>query len=97
MIGGGWIPTRVEVAAKSGDMAYASGTYTFGLQGCYSGKITVKDGGKYLEVWGKAAQTELGRSADARGIPIFLVPRLLTDRFTASHAPLVRKRPIVAP
>jgi ketosteroid isomerase-like protein len=62
MIGGGWIPTRVEVA-KSGDMAYVSGTYTFDFKDA-SGK-TVKDRGKYLEVWERQPDGSWKCSADA--------------------------------
>jgi uncharacterized protein (TIGR02246 family) len=45
-----WNTTRVEVS-KSGDMAYASGTYELTTND-KSGK-PVKDSGKYLEVWEK--------------------------------------------
>ena len=62
MIGGGWIPTRVEVA-KSGDMAYVSGTYTSDFKDA-SGK-TVKDRGKYLEVWQRQTDGSWKCSADA--------------------------------
>ena len=61
MISGGWIPTRVEVA-KSGDMAYVSGTYTFDFKDA-SGK-TVKDRGKYLEVWERQPDGSWKCSAD---------------------------------
>ncbi len=49
---GGWKPTKVEVA-KSGDLAYLSGTYDFTLNDA-KGK-PVKDRGKYVEVWKKQA------------------------------------------
>ena len=62
MISGGWKPTRVEVA-KSGDMAYVSGTYTFDFKDA-SGK-TVKDRGKYLEVWERQPDGSWKCSADA--------------------------------
>ena len=62
MIGGGWIPIRVEVA-KSGDMAYVSGTYTFDFKDA-SGK-TVKDRGKYLVVWERQPDGSWQCSADA--------------------------------
>ncbi len=52
MISGGWKANRVEVA-KSGDMAYASGTYNWVGKGP-DGK-EIKDRGKYLEVWKKQA------------------------------------------
>jgi len=49
---GGWKPTKVEVA-KSGDMAYVSGTYEMTLNDA-SGK-PVTDRGKYLEAVKKQA------------------------------------------
>jgi ketosteroid isomerase-like protein len=52
MVSGGWKVTRVEVA-KSGDMAYVSGTYDWVARDA-SGK-QIKDTGKYLEVWEKQA------------------------------------------
>jgi ketosteroid isomerase-like protein len=52
-----WKATRVEVA-KSGDMAYVSGTY----------EVTMNDGtkdrGKYLEVWEKQADGKWKCGAD---------------------------------
>jgi len=52
-----WKATKVEVA-KSGDMAYVSGTY----------EVTMKDGtkeqGKYLEVWEKQADGKWKCGAD---------------------------------
>jgi len=62
MIGGGWKPTRVEVA-KSGDMAYVSGTYTFNFKD--AGGKTVEDRGKYLEVWERQADGSWKCGADA--------------------------------
>ena len=62
MISGGWRPTRVEVA-KSGDMAYVSGTYTFNVKD--AGGKTMKDRGKYLEVWKRQADGSWKCSADA--------------------------------
>ena len=62
MISGGWKATRVEVA-KSGDMAYVSGTYTFNFKDA-SGK-TVRDRGKYLEVWQRQTDGSWKCSADA--------------------------------
>jgi len=47
-----WKTTKVEVA-KSGDMAYASGTYELTMNDA-SGK-PVNDHGKYIEVWEKQA------------------------------------------
>ena len=47
-----WKTTKVEVA-KSGDLAYVSGTYEETMTDA-SGK-PVKDRGKYLEVWEKQA------------------------------------------
>jgi uncharacterized protein (TIGR02246 family) len=47
-----WKTTKVEVA-KSGDMAYASGTYEFTMNDA-SGKPTTERG-KYVEVWEKQA------------------------------------------
>ena len=49
---GGWKATRVEVA-RSGDLAYLSGTYDLTLNDA-KGK-PVKDRGKYVEVWKKQA------------------------------------------
>ncbi len=49
---GGWKPNKVEVA-KSGDLAYLSGTYDLTLNDA-KGK-PVKDRGKYVEVWKKQA------------------------------------------
>jgi len=48
---GGWKPTKVEVA-RSGDLAYISGTYDFTANDA-SGKPAT-DHGKYVEVWKKA-------------------------------------------
>jgi ketosteroid isomerase-like protein len=62
MISGGWKATRVDVA-KSGDMAYVSGTYTFNSKDA-RGK-TVEDRGKYLEVWKRQADGSWKCSADA--------------------------------
>ena len=62
MISGGWKVTRVEVA-KSGDMAYASGTYDWVGKGA-DGK-EVKDRGKYLEVWKKQADGTWKCTADS--------------------------------
>src|SRR3954462_1871 len=45
-----WNTTRVEVS-KTGDMAYATGTYELAMND-KSGK-PMKDSGKYLEVWQK--------------------------------------------
>lgn len=61
MISGGWKPTRIEVA-KSGDLAYISGTYTWAGRGA-DGK-EIKDEGKYLEVWKKQADGSWKCSAD---------------------------------
>jgi ketosteroid isomerase-like protein len=47
-----WKTTKVEVA-KSGDMAYASGTYELTMNDA-TGK-PVNDRGKYVEVWEKKA------------------------------------------
>ena len=51
-VNGSWKPTKVEVA-KSGDMAYISGTYDWTTKDA-SGNIS-KDRGKYLEVMKKQA------------------------------------------
>lgn len=48
---GGWKATKVEVA-RSGDLAYVSGTYEFNEKD--DGK-PITDKGKYLEVWKKQA------------------------------------------
>jgi ketosteroid isomerase-like protein len=56
-----WKATKVEVA-KSGDMAYVSGTYEVALKDA-SGK-PVNDRGKYLEVWEKQANGEWKCGAD---------------------------------
>ena len=61
MVSGSWKATRVEVA-KSGDMAYVSGTYKWAAKDA-SGK-TVKDHGKYLEVWEKQADGSWKCGAD---------------------------------
>ena len=61
MIRGSWKATRVEVA-KSGDMAYISGTYEWTSKDA-SGK-TVKDHGKYLEVFEKQADGSWKCGAD---------------------------------
>jgi ketosteroid isomerase-like protein len=61
MIKGSWKATRVEVA-KSGDMAYVSGTYDWTSKDP-SGK-TVKDHGKYLEVFEKQADGSWKCTAD---------------------------------
>jgi ketosteroid isomerase-like protein len=57
MISGSWKATRVEVA-KSGDMANVSGTYKDA-----NGK-TIKDRGKYLEVFEKQADGSWKCGAD---------------------------------
>jgi ketosteroid isomerase-like protein len=49
---GGWKATKVEVA-RSGDLAYVSGTYEFNEKDDSGKPIT--DKGKYLEVWKKQA------------------------------------------
>jgi ketosteroid isomerase-like protein len=49
---GGWKATKVEVA-RSGDLAYISGTYEFNEKDDSGKPIT--DKGKYLEVWKKQA------------------------------------------
>jgi ketosteroid isomerase-like protein len=46
----GWQPVKVE-AARSGDVAYARGTYDLSFKGA-RGRL-VRDHGKYLEVWKK--------------------------------------------
>jgi ketosteroid isomerase-like protein len=61
MISGSWKATRVEVA-KSGDMAYVSGTYKWTSKDA-SGK-TVNDHGKYLEVFEKQADGSWKCGAD---------------------------------
>jgi ketosteroid isomerase-like protein len=62
LIKGSWTPTRVEVA-KSGDMAYVSGTYEWTYKDA-SGKV-INDTGKYLEVWEKQADGSWKCGADA--------------------------------
>ena len=57
-----WKATRVEVA-KSGDMAYVSGTYEVTMNDA-SGK-PVNDRGKYLEVWEKQSDGKWKCGADA--------------------------------
>lgn len=49
---GGWQATKVEVA-RSGDLAYVSGTYEF--KETDTGGRPITDKGKYLEVWKKQA------------------------------------------
>src|SRR5262245_3454414 len=61
MVDGSWKATRVEVA-KSGDMAYVSGTYEWTAK-TPDGKQT-KDHGKYLEVWEKQADGSWKCGAD---------------------------------
>jgi ketosteroid isomerase-like protein len=61
MIKGSWQSTRVEVA-KSGDMAYSSGTFNWTYKDA-AGK-TIKDHGKYLEVWKKQADGSWKCTAD---------------------------------
>ncbi|HJT81761.1 MAG TPA: SgcJ/EcaC family oxidoreductase [Chthoniobacterales bacterium] len=56
-----WKTTRVEVS-KSGDMAYASGTYDFVMKDA-GGKSTTERG-KYLEVWEKEADGKWKCGAD---------------------------------
>jgi ketosteroid isomerase-like protein len=56
-----WKTTKVEVA-KSGDMAYSSGTYELTMNDA-SGK-PVNDRGKYLEVWEKQANGKWKCGAD---------------------------------
>ena len=56
-----WKATRIEVA-KSGDIAYLSGTYEVTLNDA-SGKL-VNDRGKYLEVWEKQADGKWKCGAD---------------------------------
>ena len=50
--GGGWKASKVEVA-RSGDLAYVSGSYEFAEKDDSGKPIT--DKGKYLEVWRKQA------------------------------------------
>jgi len=49
---GGWKATKVEVA-RSGDLAYVSGTYEFNEKDDSGNPMT--DKGKYLEIWKKQA------------------------------------------
>jgi ketosteroid isomerase-like protein len=56
-----WKATKVE-AAKSGDLAYVSGTYEETMTDA-SGKL-VKDRGKYVEVWEKQADGKWKCGAD---------------------------------
>jgi ketosteroid isomerase-like protein len=62
-----WKATRVEVA-KSGDMAYLSGTY----------EVTMNDGtkdrGKYIEVWEKQADGTWKCGADAWNSDLPIAP-----------------------
>jgi uncharacterized protein (TIGR02246 family) len=57
-----WKATKVEVA-KSGDMAFLSGTYEVTMKD--AGGKTVNDRGKYLEVWEKQADGKWKCGADA--------------------------------
>jgi uncharacterized protein (TIGR02246 family) len=50
--GGDWKPTKIEVA-RSGDLAYVSGTYEFTEKD--DGGKPITDKGKYLDVWRKQA------------------------------------------
>jgi ketosteroid isomerase-like protein len=56
-----WKTTKVEVA-KSGDMAYSSGTYELTMNDA-TGK-PVNDHGKYIEVWEKQADGKWKCGAD---------------------------------
>jgi uncharacterized protein (TIGR02246 family) len=56
-----WTTTKVEVA-KSGDMAYSSGTYELTMNDA-SGNLA-KDRGKYLEVWEKQTDGKWKCGAD---------------------------------
>ena len=49
---GGWKPTKIEVA-RSGELAYVSGTYEFTEKD--DGGKPITDKGKYLDVWRKQA------------------------------------------
>jgi uncharacterized protein (TIGR02246 family) len=60
-INGSWKATRVEVA-RSGDLAYVSGTYEWSSSDA-SGK-RANDRGKYLEVWEKQADGKWKCGAD---------------------------------
>jgi len=62
MVSGGWKATHVQVA-KSGDMAWVTGTYDWVAKD-ESGK-TVTDKGKYLEVFTKQADGSWKCIADA--------------------------------
>ncbi|MDQ6655593.1 MAG: DUF4440 domain-containing protein [Verrucomicrobiota bacterium] len=62
LVSGGWKATRVEVA-KSGDMAWVTGTYDWVTKD-ESGK-TVTDKGKFLEVFAKQADGTWKCTADA--------------------------------
>ncbi len=61
MISGSWKATRVEVA-KSGDMAYVSGTFEWTSKDA-TGK-TINDHGKYLEVFKKQSDGSWKCTAD---------------------------------
>jgi uncharacterized protein (TIGR02246 family) len=56
-----WKTTKVEVA-KSGDMAYSSGTYELTMNG--AGGKPVNDRGKYVVVWEKQADGKWKCGAD---------------------------------
>jgi ketosteroid isomerase-like protein len=60
-VSGSWTATNVK-AAKSGEMAYVSGTYEFTANDA-SGK-PVTDKGKYVEVWKKQADGKWKCEAD---------------------------------
>ena len=57
-----WKATKVEVA-KSGDIAFVSGTYEVTMNDVVTGK-PVNDRGKYLEVWEKHADGSWKCAAD---------------------------------
>lgn len=61
MISGSWKATRVEVA-KSGDMAWVSGTFDWVSKDASGKKVT--DHGKYLEVFQKQADGSWKCTAD---------------------------------
>jgi ketosteroid isomerase-like protein len=66
-----WKTTKVEVA-KSGDMAYSSGTYELTMNDA-SGK-PVNDRGKYLVVWEKQADGKWKCGADTWNSDLPLAP-----------------------
>ena len=68
---GGWKPTKVEVA-RSGDLAYVTGTYEFNETDANGKPMT--DKGKYVEVWKKQSDGNWKCIADIFNTDLPLAP-----------------------